>query len=45
MYLVGVNIRAYIFPGVSNSDCNIGMAKAPVLPEPVSAKPIMSLPT
>ena len=27
-----------------NNACNIGIAKAPVFPEPVSARPITSLP-
>jgi len=30
--------------GASKSACNIGRAKAPVLPEPVSASPIKSFP-
>lgn len=30
--------------GVSSSACNIGKQNAPVFPEPVSAKPIISLP-
>ena len=42
--LVGVSISAYSFPGESNKDWRIGRANAPVFPEPVSAKPIISLP-
>ena len=41
--LVGVSISAYSFPGESKRDWKIGRANAPVFPEPVSAKPIMSL--
>ena len=45
IYLVGVSTRAKSRVGLSNKACRIGRAKAAVLPEPVSANPIMSLPT
>ena len=45
LYLVGVSIRANSRVGLSNKPCRIGRAKAAVLPEPVSANPITSLPT
>lgn len=41
---VGVRTKAkYLWP-VFNKACKIGMANAPVLPDPVSAKPIISRP-
>lgn len=42
--LVGVRIRAKRRVGVSKRACRIGRAKAAVFPDPVSAKPIISLP-
>ena len=44
-YLVGVRTRAKRRVGVSRRACRIGRAKAAVFPEPVSASPMMSLPT
>ena len=42
---VSVSISVYSVPGQStNRDWRMGRANAPVLSEPVSAKPIMSLP-
>lgn len=43
--LVGVRTRANNRWGVSSSAWRIGKAKAPVFPEPVSASPMISLPT
>ena len=42
--LVGVNIRAKYLWGFWIKACRIGIAKAPVFPEPVSASPITSFP-
>ena len=42
--LVGVKIKAKSFCREVSKACNIGRAKAPVFPEPVSAKPITSFP-
>lgn len=42
--LVGVSTNAKYLWGFSNKACSIGRANAPVLPEPVSARPMMSLP-
>lgn len=42
--LVGVKINAKYLCGFSKSACSIGRANAAVLPDPVSANPIMSLP-
>eukprot|EP00697_Spironema_sp_BW2_P003779 gnl/Spiro4/15031_TR8101_c0_g1_i1.p2 gnl/Spiro4/15031_TR8101_c0_g1~~gnl/Spiro4/15031_TR8101_c0_g1_i1.p2 ORF type:complete len:134 (+),score=1.94 gnl/Spiro4/15031_TR8101_c0_g1_i1:41-403(+) len=42
--LVGANITAYSGCGLSNKVCKMGNAKAPVLPDPVCANPIISLP-
>lgn len=41
---MGVKIKAKYLWGFSKSACKIGRAKAAVLPEPVSANPIISLP-
>ena len=41
---VGVKIKANIFWGLSRSACRMGSAKAPVLPDPVSASPMLSFP-
>lgn len=41
---VGVNISAKYLCGFSSSACNIGSANAPVLPDPVSARPMISFP-
>ena len=41
---VGERTRAYSSCGLSIRPCRTGSAKAPVLPEPVWARPIMSLP-
>ena len=41
-YLVGVRTKAKSLWGLSSNVWSIGKANAPVLPEPVSAKPIMS---
>ena len=43
-HLVGVSTSAHKRDGVSKSDCRIGIANAPVLPDPVSARPMMSRP-
>lgn len=43
-YRVGVNTSAKIPYGSTDSFCNIGSAKAMVLPDPVFAFPIQSLP-
>lgn len=42
--LVGVRTSAKYLWGFSSNACSMGMIKAPVFPDPVSAKPIMSLP-
>lgn len=42
--LVGERTQAKKACGESNKDCSIGIAKAPVFPEPVCARPIRSLP-
>ena len=42
--LVGVRMQANSFCGVSSRACKIGRTNDPVLPDPVSAKPITSLP-
>lgn len=41
-YLVGVRTRAKRGEGLFSSACKIGRAKEAVLPDPVSASPIMS---
>ncbi len=43
-YLVGVSTSANRRVGVSSRAWRMGRAKAPVLPDPVSARPMMSLP-
>ena len=42
--LVGVRTRVWSRWGEASSDWRMGRAKAPVFPEPVSARPITSLP-
>ena len=42
--LVGVRMQANSFWGFSRRACKIGRTNDPVLPEPVSARPITSLP-
>lgn len=42
--LVGVRIREWSLWAEERSDCRMGSAKAPVFPEPVSAKPMTSRP-
>lgn len=42
--LVGVRTNAKYLWGFANSVCKIGKANAPVLPDPVSANPIISFP-
>lgn len=42
--LVGVRTRVWSLWGEDSSDWRMGRAKAPVFPEPVSARPITSLP-
>lgn len=42
--LVGVRTRVWSLCGEASSDWRMGRAKAPVFPEPVSARPITSLP-
>ena len=44
-YLVGVSINANNLDGVSKSACKMGRANAPVFPDPVSARPMISRPT
>ena len=41
---VGVSTRANSLCGFSRRLCRMGSANAPVFPDPVSARPIMSLP-
>ena len=41
--LVGVNTRPKSRCGLSSKACSMGKAKAPVLPDPVSARPMTSL--
>ena len=43
-YLVGVRIKANKRCGLSSRACRIGRINAAVLPEPVSANPMISLP-
>ena len=42
--LVGVRTRVWSLWGEASRDCRMGRAKAPVFPEPVSARPITSFP-
>lgn len=42
--LVGVNINPKYRWGFCSNACKIGKANAPVLPDPVSARPITSFP-
>lgn len=43
--LVGVRTRVWSLWGEASSDWRMGRAKAPVFPEPVSARPITSFPS
>lgn len=43
--LVGVSTKAYNLCGLSSNVCRMGNANEPVFPEPVSAKPMISLPS